>query len=88
MTEPYRLVVTDTSPLITLALADSPDTLLRPGLTVHIPDAVYTEAIRIRDAPGAGQIVEWINAHRSTVHLIATEIGIDQQRRLDEGRIL
>ncbi|MGH7101455.1 MAG: hypothetical protein ACREFJ_03575 [Acetobacteraceae bacterium] len=88
MTAPYSLIVTDTSPLITLALSDSLDALLRPGLTVHIPDAVYTEAIRIRDAPGAGQIVEWINAHRGTVQLIPTEIGIDQQRRLDEGRTI
>ena len=51
MSKPYSLIITDTSPLITLALADSLDALLRPGLTVHIPDAVYTEAIRIRDAP-------------------------------------
>ena len=55
MSKPYSLIVTDTSPLITLALADSLDALLRPGLTVHIPDAVYTEAIRIRDAPASGR---------------------------------
>ena len=47
MSGPFRLIVTDTSPLITLALADALDALLRPGMT---------------------------------------EIGIDQKRRLEEGR--
>jgi hypothetical protein len=44
MSGSYRLIVTDTSPLFTLVLADSLDVLLRPGLPVSIPDAVYIEA--------------------------------------------
>ncbi len=44
----FGLIVTDTSPLITLALADALDVLLRPGLPVSIPDAVYVEATRVR----------------------------------------
>ena len=44
MTGPYRLIVTDASPLFKLVLADSLDVLLRPGLPVSIPDAVYVEA--------------------------------------------
>jgi hypothetical protein len=40
----FSLIVTDTSPLFTLALAASLDALLRPGLQVRIPDAVYIEA--------------------------------------------
>jgi len=83
---PFRLIVTDTSPLLTLVLADSLDVLLRPGLAVSIPDAVYIEATRVRGAPGADQIVEWINAHLDMVKIVPTDIGIDQQRRLDEGR--
>jgi hypothetical protein len=31
MNEPFSLIVTDTSPLLTLVLADSLDVLLRPG---------------------------------------------------------
>jgi hypothetical protein len=37
-------------------------------------------------APGAEQIVEWINAHLEAVRIVPTDIGIDQQRRLEEGR--
>ena len=86
MTRPFALIVTDTSPLVTLVLADALDTLLRPGLAISIPDAVYIEATRVHGAPGAGQIVEWINAHLEQVRIVPTDIGIDQQRRLEEGR--
>ena len=83
---PLTLIVTDTSPLITLALADSLDVLLRPNLPISIPDAVYVEATRVRGTPGAGRIVDWINDHLDAVRLVPTDIGIDQQRRLEEGR--
>ncbi len=86
MSRPFSLIVTDTPPLFTLVLADALDTLLRPGLAVSIPDAVYIEATRVHGAPGAGQIVEWINAHLDAVRIVPTDIGIDQQRRLEEGR--
>ncbi len=85
MSASYRLIVTDTSPLLTLVLADALDVLLRPGLPISIPDAVYFEATRVRGVPGADRIVAWINDHLDVVHIIPTEIGIDQQRRL-EGR--
>ena len=86
MRRPFSLIVTDTPPRFTLVLADALDTLLRPGLAVSIPDAVYIEATRVHGAPGAGQIVEWINAHLDAVRIVPTDIGIDQQRRLEEGR--
>jgi hypothetical protein len=78
----FTLIVTDTSPLITLALAGELDLLLRPGIPVHIPDAVLNEATRVRTAAGANAIVEWTNAHLDQVHIVSTEIGIDQLRRL------
>jgi hypothetical protein len=86
VSRPFNLIVTDTSPLLTLVLADALDALLRPGLPVSIPDAVYVEATRVHGAPGAEQIVEWINAHLDAVRIVPTDIGIDQQRRLEEGR--
>lgn len=86
MTGPFSLIVTDTSPLFTLVLAGSLDVLLRRGLPVSIPDAVYIEATRVHGAPGAEQIVEWINSHLDKVRIVPTDIGIDQQRRLEEGR--
>jgi hypothetical protein len=88
MKKPFALIVTDTSPLFTLALAGALDSLLRPALPVRIPDAVYVEATRVHGAPGAEQIVEWINAHLGSVQIIPTDIGIDQQRRLEEGRAI
>jgi hypothetical protein len=86
MISPFRLIVTDTSPLFTLVLADALDALLRPGIPVIIPDAVYVEATRVRGAPGAEQIVAWINDNLDTVRIVPTDVGIDQQRRLEEGR--
>jgi hypothetical protein len=86
VTKRYSLIVTDTSPLFTLALAGSLDVLLRPGMPIRIPDAVYIEATRVHGAPGAEQIVEWINAHLDSVQIVPTDTGIDQQRRLEEGR--
>jgi hypothetical protein len=86
MSAAFSLIVTDTSPLFTLVLADALDTLLRPGLSVSIPDAVYTEATRVHGAPGAEQIMEWINANLDVVRIVPTDVGIDQQRRLEEGR--
>lgn len=81
-----RLIVTDTSPLITLAISDELDLLLRPALALSIPDAVYVEATRIRGAPGASAIVDWLNARRNAAAIVPTEVGIDQLRRLEEGR--
>jgi hypothetical protein len=46
----FSLIVTDTSPLFTLVLAEALDTLLRPGVAVSIPDAVYFEATRVHGA--------------------------------------
>ena len=86
MSKPFSLIVTDTSPLFTLVLADALDVLLRPGLAISIPDAVYIEATRVHGAPGADQIVAWINDHLDAVRIVPTDIGIDQQRRLEEGR--
>ncbi|MHB8886162.1 MAG: hypothetical protein ACYC5H_14005 [Methylovirgula sp.] len=86
MSKPFSLIVTDTSPLFTLVLADALDVLLRPGLAVRIPDAVYIEATRVHGAPGADRIIEWINDHLDAVKIVPTDIGIDQQRRLEEGR--
>jgi hypothetical protein len=86
MSAPFSLIVTDTSPLFTLVLADALDMLLRPGIALTIPDAVYVEATRVHGAPGAEQIVAWINANLERVRIVPTDTGIDQQRRFEEGR--
>lgn len=82
----FKIIVTDTSPLITLAVADELAVLLLPRIPIEIPDAVYNEATRIKAAPGAVQIGEWINRNSDMVRIVPTQTGIDQQRRLEENR--
>jgi hypothetical protein len=45
-----------------------------------IPDAVLNDAPRVRTASA---IIEWVNAHLDQVPIAPTEVGIDQQRRLE-----
>lgn len=80
------LIVTDTSPLITLALADQLRALTAPGLRVVIPDAVWVEATRLENAPGASELIEWIARNDAYVSTRPTEIGLDQLQRLRDGR--
>ena len=57
------IIVTDTGPLITLALADALDAILLPGLPVIIPDMVRFEVIQDLTKPGAQEIADWIRAN-------------------------
>lgn len=54
------LIVTDASPLITLAIAGSLDVLLLPEIRVVIPDMVKFEVTRHSDMPGAQEVLDWI----------------------------
>ncbi len=80
------LIVTDISPLITLALGDQLHALTAPGLRVVIPDAVWVEATRFESAPGASELIEWIARNDEQVSIRPTEIGQDQLQRLSDGR--
>ena len=80
------LIITDTSPLITLALGDQLHALTAPGLRVVIPDAVWVEATRIENAPGASELIEWIARNDDRVTTRPTEVGQDQLQRLRDGR--
>jgi hypothetical protein len=69
------LVVTDSSPLITLAVAGALDVLFLPKLPVIVPDMVRHEVIQDLSKPGAALVAEWIrqnDPHRLTVR--ATEV--------------
>lgn len=57
------LIVTDASPLITLAAAGSLDVLLLPRQRVIVPDMVRHEIVRYPEKPGATEIMEWIRAN-------------------------
>ena len=69
-----RLIVMDTGPLITLAVADSLDYLLYPGVPVYVPDAVLYEATRDSAALGALQILDWVQRNSEQVRTISTEV--------------
>ncbi len=86
MAKTYTIIVTDTSPLITLSLAGELDILLKPDIQVYVPDAVYFEATQPRSKKGASRITGWFNQNLDRVHLVATETGVDRIRRLEEGR--
>ncbi len=80
------IIVTDTSPLITLAIADHLHVLTVPKIRVVVPDAVYFEATRFERAPGASRIIDWANHHDDIVSIRPTQTGLDQLNRLREGR--
>lgn len=72
-----RLIVTDTSPLITLAAAGSLDYLLYPGIPVYLPDAVLYEATINSAALGAESVAAWAEAHPGEVVSITTQTFAD-----------
>ena len=84
--EPDDLIIADTSPLITFAIADHLHVLTLPKIRVVIPDAVFFEATRNELAPGASRLIEWANKHDDLVSIRPTETGLDQRNRLNEGR--
>lgn len=66
----FSIIITDSGPLITLAIAESLDALFLPNLPVIVPDMVRHEVIQDLSKPGAGLVAEWIrhnDPHRLTV---------------------
>ena len=68
-----RLIVMDTGPLITLAVADCLDYLLYPEVPVYIPDAVLYEATRDTAALGAPEILAWVQGHSDRVQVLSAQ---------------
>lgn len=67
-----KLFVVDTSPLITLAVAECLDYLLHVRAGIVIPDAVLYEATNDASKLGAQDILDWVKAHRDRVELAPT----------------
>lgn len=76
------LIVTDASPLITLATAGALDTLLMFGVRLIIPDMIEFEVVRHLDKPGARRILSWIADHK------AQGVVIGETQEYKEFRIL
>ena len=80
----YGLIVCDASPLITLAMADELDVLLRQPWPITVPDAVYNEAANEAHADGI-RIANWIENNKDRVRVAATEAGVEQGALLRAG---
>ena len=73
------LLVTDASPLITLAAADALDCLTMPGLPVVIPDMVFAEVTADLAKLGASSVVEWVRNNAVQVSLAPTIVFAEYQ---------
>lgn len=82
MTRRLGLIVTDASPLITLAVADALDCLLKPGLPVLVPDMVYAEVTRDLSRLGATSVVGWVRDRHEAVRIVPTEVFAEFQSLL------
>ena len=74
MTRRLGLIVTDASPLITLAAAEALECLTMPELRVVIPDMVYFEVTQDLARTGAGDIVDWARRHHGQVEIAPTQV--------------
>lgn len=63
----------DTSPLITLAAAQSLDYLLYPDAKIIIPDAVFYEATDDLSKLGALDIINWVQQNHDKIEITPTQ---------------
>jgi hypothetical protein len=78
----FHLIVTDASPLITLAAADSLSCLTAPGIPLTIPDMVYFEAVRFPQKLGASELVDWMQQNAGLVRIEPTQVFAEFQKLL------
>lgn len=77
--KPFSVIVSDASPLISLAAANALHTLTLPGLRVIVPDMVYDEVTRDITKLGAAEFVKWYRANPGAIELAVTDVFIDFQ---------
>lgn len=76
------LIVTDASPLITLAVAGELDVLLLPHIKIIIPDMVKFEVTRNINKPGSLKILDWLDVHENK------DVVIGKTQEYEEFKIL
>lgn len=82
MTSRLGLIVTDASPLITLAAAKALNCLTIPKVPVFIPDMVYAEVTRDLARLGADEIINWVRDNSELVKIIPTQVFAEYQALL------
>lgn len=87
MAEPpvLKILITDTSSLITLAVAESLDYLALLGIPIFVPDAVYFEATFDLEKMGASDIVSWVQQNLGLIQIVPTETFVDEMNRRESG---
>ncbi len=80
-----RILITDTSSLITLAVADSLDYLALLRIPIFVPDAVYFEATFDIEKMGAGDIVGWVQQNPGLIQIVPTDTFINEMHRRESG---
>jgi hypothetical protein len=73
------LLVTDASPLITLAAADALDCLTLTCLPITIPDMVYFEVTADIARIGASDVVNWAKQNETRVRIAPTTVFAEFQ---------
>lgn len=79
MTRRLGLIVTDASPVITLAAGEALECLTMPGAPVIIPDMVYAEVTEDLARLGADDVVQWARRHRGQVEIAPTSVFAEYQ---------
>lgn len=79
MIRPLSLIVTDASPLITLAAADALDCLTMANVPVVIPDMVYFEVTQDLAKLGAEETIDWMRRNRAMVEIVPTQVFAEFQ---------
>jgi hypothetical protein len=79
LTRRLGLIVTDASPLITLAAGEALECLTMPGVTVIIPDMVYAEVTEDLARLGADDVVQWARRHHGQVEIAPTSVFAEFQ---------
>jgi predicted nucleic acid-binding protein len=82
MKERFGLIVTDASPLITLASADALQVLTRINLPILIPDMVYAEVTRDLARLGASGVVDWVRGNPDQVRIAPTNVYAEYEALL------
>lgn len=78
----FCLIVTDTGPLITLAVAQALHALLLPKLPVIVPDMVRFEVVRDTSKPGAQEVADWIRLHEGAGVRVASTVEFEEYQVL------
>ncbi|MEJ0052509.1 MAG: hypothetical protein WDN02_15130 [Methylovirgula sp.] len=74
MPKPITLVVADSGPLISLAIAERTDLLNLFGVPIHVLDIVREECLRKPDSPGEPELKHWFAGNKDKIDIIKSPI--------------